>query len=77
MAQEWVNRYLDGVYFRIKRNGKYEYLCFSDLTEDEREKVMDKRDRRWLKSLCNILANTLRNIGDQLDISCCFESEEE
>lgn len=25
-------RNMDGVYFRVKRDGKYEPVCFSDLT---------------------------------------------
>ena len=32
-----MNRNLDGCYFRIERNGKYENVCFSDLTEEEQE----------------------------------------
>lgn len=65
-----MNRNLDGVYFRVKRDEKWQNLCFSDLTEEERNEVMNGRDEKWLRSLCNILANTLKNIGDQLDITC-------
>lgn len=62
------NRELDGVYFRIERDGKYQNICFSDLTPDEREKVLEGRTEDWLKSLCGILADTIKKIGDEFDI---------
>lgn len=61
-------RNLDGVYFRIKRDGLWKNICFSDLTEDEMEEVMKDRSEEWLRSMCKILGKTIRNIGDQLDI---------
>lgn len=63
-----INRELDGCYFRIQRDGKWQSICFSDLTEIERDPVMKDRDERWLKSLCGHLADCLREIGDELDI---------
>ena len=63
-----MNRNLDGVYFRIKREDKWENICFSDLTEEEMDYVMDGRTAEWLRSLCKILGKTVRDIGEQLDI---------
>lgn len=63
-----INRELDGCYFRIQRDGKWQNICFSDLTEIERDFVMKDRDERWLKSLCGHLADCLRGIGDEFDI---------
>lgn len=63
-----INRELDGCYFRIQRDGKWQSICFSDLTEIERDSVMKDRGERWLKSLCGHLADCLREIGDELDI---------
>lgn len=57
-------RHLDGVYFRI---GK-ENICFSDLTEDQQDNVMENRSEEWLKNMCKHLANTIREIGDQFDL---------
>lgn len=54
---------LDGVFFRVKRGQKFEDICFSDLTESEQDEVMKDRDEEWLKSMCKILAKSLRNIG--------------
>lgn len=64
-----ITRNLDGVYFRIKRDGLWQNICFSDLTEEEMEEVMKDRSEEWLRSMCKILGKTIRNIGDQLDIS--------
>lgn len=38
-----MNRRLDGVYFRVKRDGKWQNICFSDLTDEEMDSVMDSR----------------------------------
>lgn len=62
------DRNLDGCYFRVKRNGKWDSVCFSDLTEVERQNVLDGRNEEWLKSLCCHLADTIRNIGEEFDI---------
>lgn len=59
-----MKRNLDGVYFRI---GK-ENICFSDLTDEQKTNVMKSKDVEWLKSLCIILGNTIKEIGDQFDI---------
>lgn len=65
-----VNRNLDGIYFNITRDGKRESVCFSDLTPDEREfvKRLNGDDYVFWRELACILADTLRNIGDQMDI---------
>ena len=63
-----MNRDLDGVYFRIKRGNKWQDICFSDLTDEEMDYVMDGRTTDWLRSMCKILGKTLKRIGDELDI---------
>ena len=63
-----MNRNLDGVYFRMKRDDKWQNICFSDLSDDEMEEVMQDRPVEWLKDMCKILGRTIREIGDQLDI---------
>ena len=81
LIKKWTERVefrdLDGVYFRINRNDKWQNICFSDLTEEEMVGVLEGRDEQWLKSLCKILGNTLRDIGDQLDITRNAREEEE
>lgn len=63
-----IERKLDGVYFRVCRNSNWVNVCFSDLTEEERNDVMKDRSTEWLKSLCNILADDIRYIGEQFNI---------
>lgn len=61
-------RNLDGVYFRVEREGKWDNICFSDMTKEERDKVMENRGNEWLKSMCHALANTIADLGERLDI---------
>jgi len=61
-------RDLDGAYFRVERNGHWESICFTDLDEHEREKVLEGRTAEWLKGMCMYLAARLRGVGDELDI---------
>lgn len=63
-----MNRNLDGCYFRVNRNNKYINVCFSDLTEKEREEILKNRTVDWLKNLCCYLADRLKDIGEQFDI---------
>ena len=63
-----MNRNLDGVYFRIKRDNIWQNICFSDLTEEEMDDVMEGRTKEWLYNMCKILGKTIKNIGEQLDI---------
>lgn len=65
-----VNRNLDGVYFRVKRNDEFEIVCFSDMTEEEMDKILEGRNEAWLRNMCKILGRTIRRIGDELDIQC-------
>lgn len=63
-----VNRDLDGIYFRVKRGKRWESVCFSDLTDEEMDKVLEGHTADWLKSTCKILGKTIRDIGDELEI---------
>lgn len=63
-----MDRKLDGVFFRIKRDGKFENVCFTDLTDEEREEVCCDRSRDWFKGLAYHLADCLQEIGEELDL---------
>ena len=65
-----MNRNLDGYYFRIKRDGKWDNICWSDMTDKERDEQMTNRSEEWLKSLCKGLGNVIHKIGEDLDIAC-------
>ena len=70
MSKKVELRNLDGVYFRVKRNDEYKSVCFSDLTDTEMDEVLKDREDNWLRGLCKILGNSLRELGDQFDIIC-------
>lgn len=63
-----MNRNLDGCYFRVKRNDGFEPVCFSDLTVEERNAILDGRSEEWLKNLCCYLADVIKDIGEQFGI---------
>lgn len=71
-----MDRKLDGVFFRVNRNGKWQNVCFSDLTDEEMDEVLEAKSREWLKSLCKILGTVVRRIGDKFDIRCGDEEGE-
>lgn len=64
-----IQRNLDGVYFRVERDGKWVSRCFSDLTEKEMHQVMAGRHVEWMRSLCVHLGQSLRAVGDMLDVT--------
>lgn len=73
-----IQRNLDGIYFRVKRNGKYESICYSDMTAEERDEIAALRAENttleeqaaWWRSMANILADQLYNMGEQLGVMC-------
>lgn len=72
------HRDLDRVYFRIhEQDDTYDSVCFSDLTEDEQDEILENRSVEWLKSMCKLLANTIRTIGDQFDLAAVGEAIED
>ena len=63
-----MNRELDGIFLRIKRNGKYQAVCLSDMTKEELEENLDAVRGEWLKGAVIHLTLTLHAIGDQFGI---------
>lgn len=71
-------RNLDGVYFRVNRDGKWLDVCYSDMTEDERNTVIYDRmsdkpmDEQvgYYKRLAEIMADSLYDMGEQLGVMC-------
>ena len=71
-----MKRNLDTVYFRVKRENRWDNVCFSDMTEAERDSVMLGQSEAWLREMCNIMARTLREVGDKLNIVRQDEEDE-
>lgn len=63
-----MKRNLDGVYFRVKRDEKWENICFTDLTQEEREGLIESKSAEWLKSMVLHLANVIESIGEEFDL---------
>ncbi len=63
-----MNRDLDGIYLRIKRDGKYQAVCLSDMTKEELEEVLNPERGEWLKGAVIHLALTLNEIGNLFNI---------
>lgn len=71
-------RNLDGVYFRVQRDGKWLSICYSDMTEDERNTVIYDRmsdkpmDEQvgYYRRLAEIMADSLYDMGEQLGVVC-------
>lgn len=61
-------RDLDGAYFRVERNGRWESLCITDLTREEQEKVLEARTAEWLRGMVLHLASVIHQIGDACDL---------
>lgn len=59
---------LDGFYNRVQRDGRYENVCFTDLTHDEQEAVLANYDTNALKRTCFMLADILRTYGESYNI---------
>ena len=68
-----MDRNLDGVYLRVKRDGKWQSICFSDLTKEEMEQALENRTKEWIIKLCIHLGETIKTIGDMF----CIVSERE
>jgi hypothetical protein len=71
-------RNLDGVYFRVKRDGKWDNVCYSDMEQDERDEIARMRAEKstieeqaaWWRSMADILADQLYDMGEQLGVTC-------
>ena len=63
-----MDRNLDGIYFRVKRDGKWCNVCFSDMTAEERESTIGERPAEWWKMLAYMLADVVKEIGDEFDL---------
>lgn len=72
-----IKRELDGIYFRVKRGKYWESICFSDLSDEEMDKVLEGHSVEWLKNTCKILGRTIKRIGDKQDIVGWQKEEEE
>lgn len=58
-------RNLDGIFFRVERDGKWENICFSDLTDEEMNEVLKDKDMEWTHGLFQSLISILYQIENE------------
>lgn len=46
--EKLMNRNLDGYYFRVKGDGEWDNVCWSDMTEEAMNEILIHRDEEWL-----------------------------
>ena len=61
-------RDLDNEVFIVARDGKYDSVCFTDLTQSEIDEHTTAMTKTWWKMLAIFLGNRLRKIADKYDI---------
>ena len=54
---------MDNNVFEVRRNGKNVSVCFSDLTDSEKDVVMAGKQPFFLRQLCRDLAKALYQYG--------------
>lgn len=52
-----MNHNLDGIYFRVKRDNRWQNICFTDLTNEETNTILEDRTEVWLLSMLEVLLN--------------------
>ena len=69
---------MDGVYFRVQRDGRWKNICYSDMTADERqstiydrmsEKPLDEQ-ASYYRCLAELMADQLYDVAEQLGVAC-------
>lgn len=58
------------IILELKEMENGDNVCWSDMTDEERDEQMTNRSEEWLKSLCKGLGNVIHKIGEDLDIAC-------
>ena len=72
-----MRRNLSGVFFMgiEPETGERGPVCFEELSQAERDRVTNDMTIDCLKSLANILADHLQELGDKFDIVCVEQGE--
>lgn len=73
-----IQRNLDGIYFRVQRDGRWQNVCYSDMEQTERDEMARRRAKQgtfkeqaaWWRSMADLLADQLYDMGEQLGVVC-------
>ena len=65
-----MERELTGIYFRVKRDDKYENIDFADLSFEEQNDILDKEgnEHGFMDRMFNFLQEDLNNLIDTFDL---------
>ncbi|MDD6640903.1 MAG: hypothetical protein PUE66_07925 [Erysipelotrichaceae bacterium] len=65
-----MERELTGIYFRVKRDDKYENIDFTDLTFEEQQEILDdkNKDMKFYERMFNLLQDELGNLINSLNL---------
>ena len=65
-----MERELTGIYFRVKRDDKYENIDFTDLTFEEQNDILDdeNKDMGFYNRMFNLLQEDLNYLIDKYDL---------
>jgi hypothetical protein len=71
-------RNLSGVYIfhKFNEDDRRQPTCFEDCPEEKQDEWLNSLDPEAIKSLAKHLGKTLRNIGDQFELSTESEDDE-
>lgn len=71
-------RNLSGIYIfhKFEDEERRQPTCFEDCPEDKQDEWLESLDPEAVKSLAKHLGKTLRNIGDQFELSTESEDDE-
>ena len=66
-----IRRNLSGIYIfhKFENEERREPTCFEDCPEEKQDEWLNSLDAEALKNLSKHLAKTLRNIGEQFDLT--------
>ena len=71
-------RDLSGIYIfhKFEDEERRQPTCFEDCPEEKQDEWLDSLDLEALKNLAKMLGKTLREIGDQFELSTKSEDDE-
>lgn len=59
---------IDGIYFRVCRDGKWYNISFCEMTDEEIDNVIGERSANWWKSVAMHLRDVLNDVCEQFGI---------
>lgn len=63
-----MDRKLDSIFYRVKRGERWESVCLSDCTKEERQPFLESLGKDGLISCIDHLCDCLKELGDDLDV---------